>query len=290
MENSQKQGVTSRFKSRSAALSTADITLNYVWINKERFEPKAEGPLCGVPLNMVDKAIQNAKNYPKASVNLWVDASLLDDASMTLLVSHIYIAGAANIKVRDLAEISGFVKCKPLFDPAFLPDKSDIFSIQPQRYGDNIWGRVDLARVMAIHQSLAEGAKYAFYADFDIEETFLDDPMMHRVLMQYDMVFGATRDRQPIIENSYFGFASAPHILNALGQLVVDTARDVSRGYNGYESYYRMAREFAKSQGFEEDFIKHLGFPAVGHPMGYRIPKKELYAELGLNEPEASQY
>ncbi|MFN3700663.1 MAG: hypothetical protein ACK4VI_03970 [Alphaproteobacteria bacterium] len=273
------------FRRRSNPIPVEDIVLNYVWINRAPFQPdisNKNAPLCGVPLECVDNVILNAKRYPQTKVMLWLDKSLLDDMSLFWVSSHIYNAGIKNVQIRDLAEIPSFRDNAVLFDWRRDISKLAEKKARTEDEKHNIWGRVDLARLLAVRHVLEEGAQYALYTDFDNQETFLDDPLMTQKLLRNQMVYGLTRDKRKIFENSYFAFGANILKTGFLNEMIDETILDVGKGENGYGAYYvhinhYTALSFLDYDGFE------LGFPAVAHPMGYKIPKPKEYQELGIN-------
>lgn len=263
-----------------------NIALNYVWINKEPHDYDVDEVLCGVPLQNIDRVITNAKRYPEAAVTLWLDYDLLDDASIHMVASHIYIQDAHNIKIRDLREIPSFQENTFLFDW----ERSGLSRSGIEGFSEddthNIWGRVDLARLLAVRHTLDEGASYALYSDFDNEDVSSNaTPMLER-LRHHNMVFGVTKTggKYDIFENSYFAFGQQRSDERYLDRLIDATVEDVRKGMNGYGAYYMAIGDYARKYGIEDE-MDDLGFAAVSHPMGYRIPQPALYVEEQINLP-----
>lgn len=288
MHNDPSHGLSQSFSKDATKPSLSGMSLNYVWINREKFKPAAEGALCGVPLHVLDKAIQNAAAYPDVKVNLWLDGDLLDEASIAMVASHLYIQGAHTIRLRNIRDIKDIRAHRALMDPerAIPRAPNALFHDEQAGRHGNIWGRVDLARLLAVRQALREGDTYAFYADFDIEDVSLNNPRLHRILDRHDMVFGTTSFDTPIFENSYFGFGRFAMAGYTLDRMIAGTACMVDKGHNGYDPYYQgiLNYTYGKNLALQEAPLA-VGMPVVTNRMGYRIPRNDLYTDLGINEP-----
>lgn len=157
-----------------------DRMLNYVWIDKEPLqEPCSQSPLSSVPLHYLDKAFDNARRYGDTMVNIWIDYTLLNKATRFMVESHTYFAAPENVFLRDLNDIPRY-------------RKSDLFKPFDKHGYLSVWQRSDLARFFAVDFSLSrKDVKRAFYADFDMEDVDLDNPVTDKVLKDKGLAFAA---------------------------------------------------------------------------------------------------
>ena len=132
--------------------------VNYVWINKVKFPQDNTGDsnkLCGVPLHYLDKTIHNAKRYPHAQFNIWIDWRYLDQSSRFWVDSYIYSQNCSNINACDLVNIPSY-SCEDNFSP---------------NRGKDIWARVDYARLLVLQHVLNHNRwSQVFYRDFDAND------------------------------------------------------------------------------------------------------------------------
>lgn len=240
--------------------------VNYVWINKEPFEG-GKGYLCGVPLKYIDKALDNARKYPQARVNIWIDKNLLDSRSLFFLDSHIYLNALENVEIRDLHDIPAYHDLN-LFDP----DSDDFASL---------WARVDLARLLALDYCLSQGeVSDAFYADFDVEDVKITSRKVKDSLDKYGLVFG--RVRSGAIENGYMAFRINEK-QEFLKGLIKTTVMDLSPGHcnNGFFSYHNAVNSWIGESYRKEKKVS----VSVLNEINYTIPDNPYYFEIGVNAP-----
>lgn len=274
-----------------------DRILNYVWCNREPFTPTT-GVDCGVPLHYVDKAIDNAKRYPDTAVNVWLDNDLLDAKSIALTKAHIEKSGLSNIHLHDLCEIPAFrAEREGLFDPH--RDVVAIRGLKPEQITHqhhNVWGRVDLARLLVVDHCLeTTRAKDVLYSDFDTDDARLNDPQAQKMLEKYGVVLGCVdhpaKDGSPAwteVENSYFGFRKS-NMDKGLLKDIIDGARDmVAKGHDGYGPYYqKLAEWFAPrgvqfpvaAKGIEARNMGEITFD-VSKPMLTQIARPKAYKSV----------
>lgn len=261
-------GISDKFsKSNFVGKPEPDRLLNYVWINKEKFEPCAERPTCGVPLHYIDKAVHNALLYSDIQVDIWLDFNLLDKQSIETVRDH--VSKVKNIKIRNLQDIESYQKSN-LFDPdRSLPEG---FSYKGDDEGErqSIWGRVDLARLMVIRHCLENtAAKDIFYSDFDADDTKLNSPRVSYNLKKFGMVFGSSK--RNIIENGYMGFRRTNMDGNFFDTLLDSTERYVAEGYNGYGPFYQQLKKWAEQNDVKK-FPNDICFKVL-RTMRYKIPE-----------------
>lgn len=281
-----KKPLRDNFGAQNALINSRDIALNYVWVNREPYISGVDDALCGVPLHHIDRAITNARYYRETPVSIWLDNDLLDDASLHMVASHVYIQDVKNIRIRNLRDIPSYRENADLFDWQRSSANLDDYNGISKDDKHNIWGRVDLARLLAVRHALDEGAQYALYADFDNDDVSLNGPEMLDILKKHNMVFGVTTSngKREIFENSYFAFGQQRSDIRFLDRMIDSTIEDVSKGVNGYGAYYMAIFNYALEHGIEDEMVE-LGYPAVVHPMGYKIPQPKLYVDEGINAP-----
>jgi hypothetical protein len=243
--------------------SNAD-SVNYVWINKTPVQPDEEGALCGVPLHYLDKAIANARKYPEAQFNIWIDKSLLDPMSQFFVASHLNIANVPNLRLRSLGEV-----------PAY-----HAYRIFRQCNESTIKARVDFARLLVLeHEFETTDAARIFYADFDIEDVKINSQPIRQRMDDLGMVFGATY-KLPV-ENSYMGF-TRPNCETFLADLLSSSEDAAMKGEPCWKPLFDDLAGWAKTHGRE---LKDYGYK-LATSTGYKLPPNRDYIDWGLNEGE----
>lgn len=253
------------FEVTSFPIETGRTSLNYVWINKEKAKTKDGYVLCAVPLNYLDTAIDNARRYPNAKVNVWIDDRMLDASSKFFTDAYHYLAGPSNLHLRSLHDI-----------PAYASD--DFFQAERDT---PIWSRVDYARILvAAHEMKTTDAKYVFYSDFDVRDARIQEEEITQILDRHGLVVGGTRELA--IENGYFGFGRKAEKL--LCEKLVPATRDnvhsdyVHCGYGAYTA--EIDKWFANDPRYAEK-ISMMTLKS----MGYKIPFNPDHDGLGLYSP-----
>lgn len=240
--------------------------VNYIWIGKTA-DP-AEKSLCSVPLKLLDKAYENARQYPKAKFLIWVDKSMIDPLSDFFVLSHGYLSAPENIEFRNLREVETINELD-FFNKGCDED------IERFRKA-NIWGRVDLARLLVLqHQLLDEPDLFQLYTDFDIPNVKLNDPKMHAAMQERGVFVGT--DSQELLENGYLCFAQGEGQRFLEGPLLDKTKKSVLEfGQNGWSALRTV---------FNQEFgIDRYKYTAVRQPQcGYIVPDVQKYKDWGLN-------
>lgn len=170
-----------------------DQIVNYVWINERPFpSPNTddEEKLCGIPLHYIDRALHNAKRYPHAEFNIWVDMRFIDDSTKFWLESYIYNSNTQNVRTYDLCDIKEY---------------RTEFDFEETSYMD-IWARVDYARLLVLKNQLEEISWcQVFYSDFDANDVEILKPPVQKSLSDWGIVIATTKCNP--YENSFFGFS-----------------------------------------------------------------------------------
>lgn len=277
------------FLSASQKLKDRSI-INYVWINKDPDTKNAveksslsnfidfflvkdpadlekeDGPLCSVPLRAFDKAFENARRYPNAKFQIWVDYLFLNDSSRFFLQSHVYMAAPDNVRLCDINDIPSYAARRDIFAP-----EADY----------HIWSRVDLARLLVVDHCLkkAQGHELVVYADFDIEDVRLDSLKLKACLEKYGFIFGATRDLY--VENSFMAFRTGEGENFLHSFLLPSTVKQAEWKQDGYMPMCDSLKIWGDQKGFDgrsRDISLH-----IARGSGYQIPENPFYIECGVN-------
>ncbi len=230
--------------------------LNYVWINQKAAKPDKDGVLCHVPLHYLDNAFVNAKENPRTDVIIWLDHKLLDPTSLFFVQSHAYYNAPSNISFRDLNEIPRYKKWG-----AFNPNQ-------------NIWKRVDLARLLVMdHSFIQTDAEQVFYSDFDITNIKIAAGFLQKRLRHFGFIVGKTNSG--VVENSFFGFTREKGLATLRHNLLPMTRQSVRTAENGYPAF----RVWVKLSSI----TKNRKICAVKVPCsGYVMPKPKLYKDYKI--------
>lgn len=256
----------------SAKPERPGYVVNYLWINAEPFEAGIEDddPQCGIPLEFVDRMIANARRYPDAEFNLWVDPQFWTQSpTLFFLQSHLYSAGCENIRIRDLNEIAEYRE-----DNFYGPE-----STRP------VWHQVDMARLLVTRQSLQSNPDHiAVYSDFDVYDVGLHNRRFNRSLERFGFAIGTTLQvfsRHP--ENGYFAFRNAENSNELLSRMIrTGYGGSKENGYHErsdvYWQYRRVIdRFFKQGAGNMKDCLIHI-LP----PCGYKMPEHDDYKGISI--------
>lgn len=153
--------------------SAKGFSVNYIWLCPRDEEP--EDCETKLPLHYFERVYDNAKRYPEATINVWLDFKHLNAFDRFYLDSHRYFFDALNINLCDLRDIPDY-KNSPGFDK-----DSNIA----------IYARADFARVLVLRSEMQkEENKYVVYSDLDCEDVKLQDGKVRECLDDYGFVFG----------------------------------------------------------------------------------------------------
>lgn len=243
--------------------------VNYTWINDEVFSVSDDrrAPLCGIPLNYIERAIANAQKYPDATFNIWIDRRYLEDTpSEFLLQSFLFASDCPNVKIRDLNEISDYAKAD-LFDPSS---------------GVSIWHRADLARILTVRHTLQENpARTSIYADFDIEDIKLNDAKLINSFKKAGLVLGTVTPDCYRFENGFFGFDHR-HIDNGFLPHLIEKAHAAVDNYDKrnaiYGSYVTTLTRYFNATGLSE----RDHFISVLEKCDYKIPHNAAFNGISI--------
>jgi hypothetical protein len=251
--------------------------VNYVWINKDcparpKAKPPSGGdakqPSCSVPLNLLDKAYENAKRYPAADFTIWYDKAMMDPLSEFFMISHSYLNAPANVEFKDLRTLDAY-------------EALGVFSVSQPK---DIWARVDLARLLVLQHGLSQAGTqdYQLYSDFDVEDLCLNSTRMQCSLKDEGLFLGATIEHN-MLENGYMCFdrnAGAAYLKDRLIPATLDTS---NQNENGWRIYLSVFREWAEERGYKNSFqkLKLVGKRQLGN--GYELPENKNYTKCGLN-------
>lgn len=198
LNNSTGDFIKSLFKRLSGNRVNYDgagsCIVNYVWINEEVFDSEEEDgdPQCGIPLNHVDYVIDNARRYPDAVFNIWLDRRYVENSPTEMILqSYLYLNDCPNIMIKDLNDIPDYANNK-FYDP---------------QSKTLVWQRVDTARLLvAEHMLTRHPEKIAVYADFDVQDVRIDCAEFEKAITKEGFVFGSTDPSGWCMENGYFAF------------------------------------------------------------------------------------
>ncbi len=194
-------------QNESSALTRADFTVNYLWINETIFDPdwtsKTE-PLCAIPLHLVDQAIKTAKQYPDTDIRIWTDPELYKNSpTQFILESFLYAhEWPSNITLCNIRDIESY-------------SEDSFFDINSKT---SIWARVDLARLLLLqHCLIADQSthKAHIYADFDTQDVFHNFDKIEYAISNFGIALGCVKSPNPVfdygdkaIENSYLAISN----------------------------------------------------------------------------------
>ncbi|MCD8496642.1 MAG: hypothetical protein LRZ85_00250 [Alphaproteobacteria bacterium] len=253
--------------------SQENTVVNYLWINAVPYAASGPGDsLCGVPLNALDKAYDNACRYPDTKFILWVDYSRMDQMSRFWVESHHYVTAPGNIELRDLSKLPAYTDASA----RLADDKSTT-------------RRPDLARLHVMQECLKtmKDKTYAMYCDLDVEDVRIGCPKSQRILAQHGMVHSYIRSlhepkREKILGLGYLLFRNdvGPNFLDRLirqaeHNVITGQAPDIC------PSLHKMIGEWLAKTRHTLDDVIHPD--TLLHPIGYDIPHDPFYEECGIN-------
>lgn len=247
--------------------------VNYVWINANSLP--ADNSLCSVPLKYLDNAYNNARLYPEARFMIWIDKKMIDPLSDFFVLSHGYLSAPDNVEYRDLRDIEA-VNELPLFDENCENQMQDEY---PDRT-DNIWGRVDLARLLVIQDNLNQHSKYyQLYADFDVQDVKLNCPNMYKALSTDGLYIGTTFSTN-MMENGYLCFGKGEGMRYLKHDLIPLTINNIQElNDNGWNALVNSFERNLVGRKLPENELK--GPRQEG--TGYIVPDVQKYKDWGLN-------
>lgn len=269
------------FSGAAERVAEKNCVVNYVWINKDRFAPQEGEPPCGVPLHYVDEAIANARRYPQAQFQVWVDSRFLDKSStMTIVDDHIRAAGIENLAVRDLSTV-GKDKRHGITDY----EASPYFSMDS---GVPVWHRVDVARLMVTEHTLQEKPGHiAVYADFDVVDVRLGDKAFMSAVTNHGFVLGSTKEpgKEAWPENGYFAFSGTENARGLLSSIMHNvyeaTAQGVKLERNDvFNAYFKAILDYCEERKIEDR--QGLLLTGVLEPTQYVIPHNPRYKDISV--------
>lgn len=254
--------------------------LNYVWINKTCLKSAGEPQehLCGIPLNYLDKAYENARRYPDTPVNIWMDFDLMDASTRYFFETHAYLKAPENVKMQDLRTIPAYME-HPVY--------------QQPHFGASIWQKVDLARFLVLdHCAKQSPGKTIFYADFDVEDVALDKKETHEKMDENGIVFGKLPKSEMIthyfknnLSPGYIGINEkgaaylseklAPELIGAAGRRMLVVM----------QLFRTLGNDFAEKDRSIGHTLDTLLTPIEMHPVGRIMPENPNYAAHGLCPP-----
>ena len=252
--------------------------LNYVWINKEPIITHEDGELCGIPLNRIDRAHQNAKAYPETAFNIWVDYKLLDCSTRFFIESHDHINSPDNVQLRDLNDIPTYAE-----NAHFSPEG-----------GTDIWARVDYARLLVLEHCLkTTDVDVAFYSDFDTRDVSIENKEALKSLHKYGVVLGSViKDDggKGMVENGYFGLCkeTGEHFLDSY--LLPETEKALMDNRDGFEALKASIDGWRNERGNGKRPRSRieLAIPVLFR-MGYRMPPDyQRFDDFRINDLEES--
>lgn len=268
----------------------SDRMLNYVWIDKTLApEPKGDEPLSSVPLHYFDKAFTNARRYPDTQVNIWMDYDLLNLTSRFFVESHVYMEAPENVVLRNLRDIPRYAN-NPLFDRH-----------KSQKDFASIWSRVDLARFLAIEYCLSQSdIDEAFYADFDMEDVDLDNPLTKLRLQKrgLTLAFVEVRDvaqqlldiePQKIMAHGFIAVDRSAHVY--IKVCLLDELEKGAEHGNVFKALVNALYDRKRSNKLKDFFVRHENHESFFQsyttdvklpPMGKEMDRPALYEEIGL--------
>lgn len=277
------------FENASKVPSGHGAIVNYVWINAlsderlmrieearlddwslkllgRRGGIKKDIGLCSVQLSGFDRAFENAKRYPDARFDIWVDYKFLSEQSRLFLQSHFYVSAPQNVSLKDINEI-----------PAYEA-RRDIFAPEKDKY---LWTRTDLARLEVLAHTLenARGGQTAVYADFDIHDVKLGSRKMNTHLSRWGMCFASAGDFA--IENSFIALRKGAGEEFLKEKLLPKTYANAPYDDDGYIPLCNALDEQGRAKGF--DYRKREVSMALANGSGYQLPKNPLYRDCGIN-------
>ena len=194
-----------------------------------------------------------------------------------MLSNYIAANGSPNIRVRNLDEIPRFRELKG----SILDHKRDVAtlrSIPPEERTfehENIWGRVDLARLLVIDYVLnASSCRDVIYSDFDASDVSLNNPKAQSLLDKHGMLFGLAPSSSTgifeILENGYMAFRRDRMDMSLFKKILHETEKEVSQGYNGYGPFYKELESWCADRCIS-DFPSSIGIPLLPS-MRHEIP------------------
>jgi hypothetical protein len=252
----------------SAAPLRADRILNYAWLNSHMLDDQGlepGDPLCGVPLHYFDQAYKNARKYPDTEVRIWVDSKYLNELSKFFVQSHYNNFAPPNIRLMDLRSIPRYAKNEDL----------DVMNMS------GVYNRADIARFLILAHTLkSPGIKEAFYADFDVEDVQLDNPVTKSILATRGIALAHADNHPEVMALGYIAVRKMAedeledYLLPALEKaLYRETGVNVT-----VEHYFNEAAQNGELTNVPM------------RPFGWQMPIPEIYTEYGICKAPLNYY
>lgn len=238
--------------------------LNYVWINKEPFDPMPSGVSCGIPLHYIDRALENASLYPDVSTNIWIDFRYLDLTSIHIVKAHILThMPHSNVRIQDLSQLKNYCHSR------YRDERADI------------WNRVDFARFVVVKHCLdMTQAKRVFYSDFDCENVSLNSTKLSQALQQYDLAF-AEQDNVKMPSHAFIGTQRSGRSQSVIEKIIQEMNDAFETGIPASTVFEQTLGNLYKNQPCALRNLKAVKLPDVKEVFSPN-PK---YVDCGLNDP-----
>lgn len=247
--------------------------VNYIWINANLFEAshQEKGPICGVPLHYIDLALVNAKRYPDAYFQIWIDPRFLEGSlTVDIVRNHLKSSGCKNVQLRDLGDVP-YYSTSPYF--ATGTDTP-------------VWHRADIARLMVTEQTLYDYPDcVAIYSDFDVADISLNSERFVQTLDHFGFALGAPKSfNHECPENGYFAFTRHFDAKQLLETMLHNAYEATGTGSVQYErndvfnAYLSAAIDYFKEHG--QSMTDCLLY--VTESTHYVIPRNPAYEGISI--------
>ncbi len=227
-------------------IKLSTYSVNYLWLCA-REAPSQQFFATKIPLHYLKRMYANAKFYPQAEFNLWLDFGQLALRERFFLDSHRFAFNSDCIRIRDLRSIPEYRDL-----PGFASDTNIA-----------LYARADCARILVLnHLLLTEQDKLRtiIYSDLDCENVDLDNAKATEALNTHGFVYGKSGRNN--ICNGYVG------IKGEKGKLFMKD--------------YLLPKTLTS---FQKNLVNHFGafIDAVRHYRNTQCPELK-YRDLGLIE------
>lgn len=252
------------------------LSVNYIWLCAKGPQQTFPDYATRLPLHNFERMYDNAKRYPLAEFNFWLDYRQLTFTDRFFLDSHRYQFEAHHIRVRNLCEIPAYAE-----NEGFAPDTNIA-----------LYARADYARILVLkflHQSHPEGT--TIYSDMDCEDVLIHSHHTQSTLQQHGIAYGAWDNR---ICNGFIGIHGVLGLNFLKDYLLPETEKASQKKLTNYFGAFAAAVNKFRKDVFPDLSLTQLGIVKLP-PMRTSMPYKPgIYArvspEFPTDIPESRDY
>lgn len=246
--------------------------VNYIWINAVPDVYSPDGPMCSIPLQYVQRAVDNANNYPDISFKLWIDSRLVSDESRFWLASFLYDGlRQQNMEICDLRTLPEYARSRVFKRISPLPEL--------RKHRGSVYVRADYARILVLKHcaKTCRDKRFLIYSDLDCKDIWA------RGVLSTLRVYGIAINHMGHSDSVSHGFIALDTanktVMAPLDRLCRETASAANAGELGYMAFGAYLARIYPMYSENSPSIRHYLLPGVCHT----LPPVPFLQQLKIN-------